>query len=174
MIWATVTSRSCFRWLYRAAPSLAAKNTINLILVLTIWWCPCVESSLVLLEEGVCYDQCVLLANISLCPASFCTPGQICLLLQVFLDFLLLHSSPLYWGFPGGSDSKASACNAGDPGSIPGSGRSPGEGNGNSLQYSCLENPITREDWGLQSMRSQRVGHYWGTKLKQTSLLELP
>ena len=44
--------------------------------------------------------------------------------------------------FPGGSDSKASACNAGDPGSIPGSGRSPGEGNGNPLQHSCLENPM--------------------------------
>ena len=41
-----------------------------------------------------------------------------------------------------GSDSKASACNVGDPGSIPGSGRSPGDGNGNPLQHSCLENPI--------------------------------
>ena len=45
-------------------------------------------------------------------------------------------------GFPGGSDGKVSACNAGDPGLIPGSGRSPGEGNGTPLQYSCLENPI--------------------------------
>ena len=45
-------------------------------------------------------------------------------------------------GFPGGSDDKASACNAGDPGSIPGLGRSPGEGNGNPLQYSCLENSM--------------------------------
>ena len=44
--------------------------------------------------------------------------------------------------FPGGSDGKTSAYNAGDPGSIPGSGRSPGEGNGNPLQYSCLENPM--------------------------------
>ena len=43
-------------------------------------------------------------------------------------------------GSPGGSDGKASARNAGDPGSIPGLGRSPGEGNGNPLQYSCLEN----------------------------------
>ena len=42
------------------------------------------------------------------------------------------------WGFPGGSEVKASACNAGDPGSIPGSGRSPREGNGNPLQYSCV------------------------------------
>ena len=51
------------------------KNIINLISVLTIWWCPCVECSLVLLEEGVCYDQCVLLAILyCLCPASFCTP----------------------------------------------------------------------------------------------------
>ena len=47
-------------------------------------------------------------------------------------------------GLPGGSDGKESACNAGDPGSIPGLGRSPGEGNGNPLQYSCLENPIER------------------------------
>ena len=51
--------------------------------------------------------------------------------------------------FPGGSDSKASACNVGDPGSIPGSGRSPGEGNGNPLQYSCLENPMDfYSPWG--------------------------
>ena len=44
--------------------------------------------------------------------------------------------------FPGGSDGKASACNAGDPGSIPGLGRSPGEGNGTPLQHTCLENPM--------------------------------
>ena len=47
-------------------------------------------------------------------------------------------------GFPGGSDGKESACNAGDQGSIPRSGRSPGEGNGNPLQYSCLENSMGR------------------------------
>ena len=54
-------------------------------------------------------------------------------------------------GFPGGSEVKASASNAGDLGSIPGSGRSPGEGNGNPLQYSCLENPMDIEGdspWG--------------------------
>ena len=50
-------------------------------------------------------------------------------------------------GFPGGSDSRESACNAGDLGSIPGLGRSPGEGNGNPLQYSCLENSIDRGAW---------------------------
>ena len=50
-------------------------------------------------------------------------------------------------GFPGGSDGKASACNAGDPGLIPGSGRSPGEGNGNPLQYSCLKNSIDGGAW---------------------------
>ena len=48
---------------------------------------------------------------------------------------------------PGGSDSKASAYNAGDLGSIPGSGRPPGEGNGNPLQYSCLENPMDGGAW---------------------------
>ena len=51
------------------------------------------------------------------------------------------------WGFPGGSDSQESACIAGDLGSIPGSGRSPGEGNGNPLQYSCLENPMDGGAW---------------------------
>ena len=74
MIWATVSSWSCFCWLYRASPSLAAKNMINLILVLTIWWCPCVESSLVLLEEGVAMTSVFSWQNSSLCPASFCIP----------------------------------------------------------------------------------------------------
>ena len=49
--------------------------------------------------------------------------------------------------FPGGSEVKASACNAGDVGSIPGSGRSTGEGNGNPLQYSCQENPMDQGAW---------------------------
>ena len=54
----------------------------------------------------------------------------------------MLHSD-----FPGGSDGKASAYNAGDPGLIPGSGRSPGKANGNPLQYSCLENPMDGGAW---------------------------
>ena len=52
-----------------------------------------------------------------------------------------------YKGFPGGSGGKESACNAGDPGSIPGSGRSLGEGNGNPLQYSCMGNSMDRGAW---------------------------
>ena len=64
MIWATVSFWSCFCWLYRVSPSSAAKNIISLILVWTIWWCPCVESSLVLLEDGICYNQCILLAKL--------------------------------------------------------------------------------------------------------------
>ena len=50
-------------------------------------------------------------------------------------------------GFPGGSDGKDSACNVGDPSSIPGLGRSPGGGHGNPLQCSCLENPLDRGAW---------------------------
>ena len=50
-------------------------------------------------------------------------------------------------GFPGGSEDEASVCNAGDPGSIPGLGRPPGEGNGNPLQYSCLENSMNTGAW---------------------------
>ena len=50
-----------------------------------------------------------------------------------------------HWGFSGGSDAKESACDIGDQSLTPGSGRCPGEGNGNPLQYSCLENPMDRE-----------------------------
>ena len=56
--------------------------------------------------------------------------------------YSFLHQVYFSMDFPGGSDGKASAYNAGDPGSIPGLGRSPGEGNGNPLQYSSLENPM--------------------------------
>ena len=59
----------------------------------------------------------------------------------------LLLVSIFLKGFPGGSDRKESACNEGDPGLIPGSGRSPGEGNGNPVQYSCLENSMDRGAW---------------------------
>ena len=90
MIWATVSSRSCFCWLYQASPSLAAKNTIDLISVFTIWWCPCVESSLVLLEK-----KCLLWAVHSLAKTllvfallHFVLQGQTCLLLQVSLNLL--------------------------------------------------------------------------------------
>ena len=60
---------------------------------------------------------------------------------------------------PGGSDSKASACNAGDLGLIPGLGRSPGEGNSTPLQYPCLENPMDGGASSLQPMGSRRVRH---------------
>ena len=80
---------------------------------------------------------------------------------------------PLWVGIPGGSEVKASACNAGDLGSIPGSGRSPGEGNGNPLQYSCLENPMDRGAWWatvhgvaksrtrLSNLAFSTMGIYW-------------
>ena len=79
----------------------------------------------------------------------------------------LQHCCRLIWDFPFyvpysacSSVGKESACSAGDPGSIPGLGRSPGEGNGNPLQYPYLENLMDR---GLQSMGSQRVRHDWAT-----------
>ena len=59
------------------------------------------------------------------------------------------------WGFPDGSDDKESTCNAGDPRLITGSGRSPGEGNGTPLQYSCLENPMDRGVWWATVHRVQ-------------------
>ena len=62
--------------------------------------------------------------------------------LTLFMVYSLFKLS-----FPGALDGKESACNLGDLGSIPGSGRSPGEGNGNPLQYSCLGNPMDRGTW---------------------------
>ena len=61
-------------------------------------------------------------------------------------------------GFPHSSVGKEYACNAGDPGSVPGSGRSPGEGNDYPLQYSCLENPMDRGAWQATVHGVARVG----------------
>ena len=76
----------------------------------------------------------------------------------------------LFWSLPGGSDSKESSCNVGNPGSIPGLWRSPGEGNGNPLQYSCLGNPMDRE---VYQARVHRITKSW-TQLTNTFTLSLP
>ena len=67
------------------------------------------------------------------------------------LKFIDIHITE---GFPGGSDYKESSCNVGDPGLIPGLGRSPGEGHGNPLQYSCLENPWAEEPGSIRPYSS--------------------
>ena len=72
-------------------------------------------------------------------------------------------------GFPCSSVGKESACNAGDLGLIPRSGRSPGEGNGNPLQYSCLENPVDRGAWQATVHGVTRVGHNLATKQSPTT-----
>ena len=95
---AIVSSSSCFSWLYRASPSLAAKNIVNLILILTVWWCPS-ESHLLSSEKRVfamtaCSLGKTLLAFVLL---HFALQGRTCLLFWVSLDFLLLYSNPLWW-----------------------------------------------------------------------------
>ena len=78
-------------------------------------------------------------------------------------------------GFPGGSDGKESTCNEGDLGSISGSGRSPGEGDGNPLKYSCLENSVDTGAWlAMQSMGSRRVGYNLATNSYLLSLCPEP
>ena len=62
-------------------------------------------------------------------------------------------------GFLGGSDNKESACNEGNLGSVPGLGRSSGQGHGNPLQYSCMENPMDRRAWQATVHGLARVGH---------------
>ena len=77
-------------------------------------------------------------------------PKREFLLFLYFLNWGIVHLQcciSFKWGFLGGSDDKESACNMGDPGPIPGSRRSPGEGNGYPLQYSCLENSMDTRMW---------------------------
>ena len=72
---------------------------------------------------------------------------QVLQMLKSLIENGIITAHNLYTSFPGGTDGKKSACNARDPGSICGSRRSPGEGHGNPLQYSCLENPMDRGAW---------------------------
>ena len=76
-------------------------------------------------------------------------------------------------GFPRSSVSKESACNAGDLGSISGLGRSPGEGNGNPLKYSCLENPMDKGAWQATVYGVTRVGYDLVTELLTTNFSNL-
>ena len=124
-----------------------SENRIERVVVLT-WQPACLLKRTFLL--GYLADQ-----NLQMFPtacrlhpkvATWCSLSSISFQLQIFR------------GFPGGSDDKESACNAGDPGSIPGSGRAPGEGNGYPLQYSCWKIPWTEESGGLQSSGLQIVG----------------
>ena len=78
--------------------------------------------------------------------------------------FLIILSKILTKGFPGGSVVKNLPANAGGAGSIPGLGRSLGEGTGKPLQYSCLGNPMDRGDWQAKSMGLQRLGHDLATE----------
>ena len=122
----------------------------------------CVKLVCPLLSPGVCSDLCPLSQWWNLTTLSSDAP---------FSLELTLWKRP-WWrerartaltqvvGFPGGSVEKNPSANAGDPGLIPSTGRSPGEGNGNPLQYSCLENSIDRGAWqAMQCMGSQIIGH---------------
>ena len=89
------------------------------------------------ISSWVCSNSCPLSWWCYLTISSSATPFSFCLQMQKHLCL----------DFPGGSDGKESTCNAGDLGLISGSGRSPGEGNGYPLHYSCLENPMDRGAW---------------------------
>ena len=76
----------------------------------------------------------------------------------------ILETTQVFMGFPDNSGGKESTCNTGDLGSIPGLGRSPGEGNGSPLQYSYLGNSMDRGAWRATVHKLQRTGHDWVTK----------
>ena len=105
--------------------------------------------------QNICYTESITQKQQSLRRSRIILSAMLTYYLIVFL--ILTHSACSFFqfssaqhsliGFPGSSEVKASASNAGDLGSIPGSGRSPGEGHGNPLQYSRLENPMDRGIW---------------------------
>ena len=136
--------------------------------------CPCGSPLLTRTSTGGAQT----LFCLSLCgvPGSWCAQGLFEPSERLWQEWgLMLNTNlPLLpsWAALVAQTVKASAYNGGDPGLIPGSGRSSGEGNGNPLQYS-LENLMDREPGGLQSMESQRVRHDWATSLHFTILLGL-
>ena len=81
----------------------------------------------------------------------------------IFIQQKSINNTIKGFGVTYGSDGKESACNAVDPGSTLGSGRSPGEGNGYPLQYSCLEDSTSRGAWWATVHESQRLEHDWVT-----------
>ena len=108
-------------------------------------------------DQGMCSKSTRVLAPVDFSNSNFKNR-------YLFIKVWMMYNQ----GFPGGSDSKESACNARDLGSIPGSGRSPGEGNGNPLQYSCLENPHGQRSLaGYRPRGCKRVRHNRVTKQQQ-------
>ena len=113
------------------------------------------------------WSVCLFLPHFSLC---LCLSFHLSVCLHFFLSLSLSHTHTTTrkltkilievvsdgWGFPGGSDGKEPTCNVGEPCSIPGLGRSPGEGNGYPFQYSCLENPMDRGAWRATVYRSSK------------------
>ena len=120
-----------------------------------------------------CYVNVLTNFKIPFCIIALCTP---CSIWSIGFSLASHLRKPEYpWtafptvlmDFPGGSDGKASVYNVGDPGSIPGSGRSPGEGNGSPLQYSCLENPMDGGAWWaiVHGVATEQLHHRGSDKL---------
>ena len=97
MIWATVSSSSCFCWEYNRSFSIFGFKEHNLISVLTIWWCPGAVISWVVGKGCLLWPACSLDKAVRLCCLHFVLQDQTCLLFWVSLDFLILHSNPLWW-----------------------------------------------------------------------------
>ena len=148
--------------LYSLTPAFIALNSESKLPEEVLCWekgCMCVST-----EPGHCMAQVPgSFASVTLfllVPKLWTRKGPKSGMTYLIIGILKNSCEPVL-GFPGGSDGKDSACNAGNPVSISGLGRSPGEGNGNPLQYSCLENPMDRRAWRTNSL--------WGCKESDTA-----
>ena len=121
------------------------------IKVLHGYWLYSLQCAFQIQESFIFHWKCVLsnLPLLFLSSPNLFPSGNHSFILSICVLFLFCYSNSFYFldCFPGDSDDKASACSVGDPGSTPGSGRCPGEGNGNPHEYSCLENSMGRGVW---------------------------
>ena len=108
-----------------------------------------------------------LLSNIPWCKYIYTHTHTVYEYTHIYSVYMCVCVHIHIYGFPGGSDSKESTCNAGDLDSIAGLGRFPGERNGNPLQYSCLKNSMDREAWWTTVHGVERVGHDLATEQQQ-------
>ena len=144
-----------------------ASTSASVLLVNIQGWAPLRFTGLILLSKGllgVFSSTCRRHQFFGVLPSN-------CAIDQLDLSDIYRTPHPTSQGFPGGTVVKnllASAGSGRDVGSIPGLRRSPGVGNGNQLQYSCLENPMDRGAWRLQSTWSQRAGHDWVAEHRRT------
>ena len=147
---------------HKVAGAESASPVTSLLTLVMGWeFSRCWDDKLIYCQMKFFFLTCcflLFLLNLSCNSYNFLVNVSICLYSK-FLSNKMFEQDHLIKGFPRSSVSKESVCNAGDPSSSSGLGRYPGDGNGNPLWYSCLQNPMLREAWQATVRGVARIGH---------------